>query len=71
MSVGNYLISSNQRFMRLVGFQSVGSVRQLMLRLPVVWHGLTPKAWIPSLGPSAGSQVPEMSWIGAGAAVTF
>ena len=25
--------------MRLVGFQSVGCIRQLMLRLPVIWHG--------------------------------
>src|ERR1700733_2699869 len=32
---------------------------------------LTPKAWIPLPGPPTGSQVPEMSWIGAGAAVAF
>src|ERR1700730_14291440 len=32
---------------------------------------LTPYGWIPSPGPLAGSQVPEMSWGGGAAAVAF
>src|SRR5260370_36173032 len=31
----------------------------------------TPSGWIPSLGPLAGSQVPERSWRGAAAGATF
>src|SRR5689334_16304906 len=32
---------------------------------------LTPSGWIPSLGPLAGSQVPERSWRGAAAGAVF